>query len=84
MKVLFILPIQLYQLIISPLIGPHCRFYPNCSAYAVEAISRYGALEGAYLTAKRIIRCHPWAPGGFDPVPDLPSPSAKARTRKAS
>jgi putative membrane protein insertion efficiency factor len=58
-----------YQLAISPLLGPSCRFYPSCSHYAIEAIEAHGSLRGAWLTIKRIGRCHPWNPGGFDPVP---------------
>ncbi len=58
-----------YQLAISPLLGPRCRFYPSCSHYAIEAIETHGALRGMWLTIKRISRCHPWHEGGFDPVP---------------
>jgi len=58
-----------YQLAISPLLGPRCRFYPSCSHYAIEAIETHGAARGVWLTAKRISRCHPWHEGGFDPVP---------------
>jgi putative membrane protein insertion efficiency factor len=58
-----------YQLAISPLLGPRCRFYPSCSHYAIEAIETHGALRGVWLTIKRISRCHPWHEGGFDPVP---------------
>jgi uncharacterized protein len=58
-----------YQLAISPLLGPRCRFYPSCSHYAIEAIETHGAMRGVWLTAKRISRCHPWHEGGFDPVP---------------
>jgi putative membrane protein insertion efficiency factor len=58
-----------YQLVISPLIGPRCRFYPSCSHYAIEAIETHGARQGSWLTMKRISRCHPWHGGGFDPVP---------------
>ena len=58
-----------YQLAISPLLGPRCRFYPSCSHYAIEAIETHGALRGSWLTVKRISRCHPWHEGGFDPVP---------------
>jgi putative membrane protein insertion efficiency factor len=61
-----------YQLAISPLLGPRCRFYPSCSHYAIEAIEAHGALRGSWLTFKRIGRCHPWNPGGFDPVPACP------------
>ena len=58
-----------YQLAISPLLGPRCRFYPSCSHYAMEAIEIHGALRGSWLTVKRIARCHPLNDGGFDPVP---------------
>jgi uncharacterized protein len=58
-----------YQLTISPLLPPSCRFTPSCSQYALEAITRHGALRGTWLAARRLIRCHPFHPGGFDPVP---------------
>lgn len=58
-----------YQYAISPLLGRSCRFYPSCSDYTVEAIERHGALRGSVLGLKRVMRCHPWHPGGFDPVP---------------
>lgn len=61
--------IRFYQVVISPAIGPRCRFYPTCSQYALEAISRYGAGYGSVLTAKRLCRCHPWGGHGYDPVP---------------
>ena len=61
--------IRAYQLVLSPLIGPSCRFYPSCSQYGIEAIDTHGALRGTWLTIKRISRCHPWHEGGFDPVP---------------
>jgi putative membrane protein insertion efficiency factor len=61
--------IRAYQLLLSPLLGPRCRFYPSCSHYALEAIDGHGALRGIWLTIKRISRCHPWHEGGFDPVP---------------
>ena len=64
-----------YQLAISPLLGPRCRFYPSCSQYAIEAIEAHGALRGTWLTMKRISRCHPWHEGGFDPVPACPKHS---------
>ena len=60
---LLVLPIRLYQLVISPLLGPRCRFYPSCSAYAVEALTRHGALRGSWLAVRRLGRCHPWNPG---------------------
>src|SRR3954454_14847613 len=61
--------IRIYQWTVSPLLGPTCRFHPSCSNYALEAINRFGMLRGGWLTVKRLGRCHPWHPGGFDPVP---------------
>jgi putative membrane protein insertion efficiency factor len=61
--------IRLYQLTLSKVLGPHCRFYPSCSAYFIEALERHGAIRGSWLGLKRIGRCHPWHPGGYDPVP---------------
>lgn len=61
-----------YQQCISPLFGPSCRFYPSCSHYAVEALTRFGPLKGSWLTAKRLLKCHPLHPGGDDPVPEKP------------
>jgi putative membrane protein insertion efficiency factor len=58
-----------YQLLISPLLGPRCRFYPSCSAYALEAVRVHGALRGTWLAVRRLLRCHPWNPGGVDMVP---------------
>lgn len=69
MKFIFLFFIRLYRKFISPLSKPHCRFYPTCSAYAYEAISKYGALKGGFLTFKRILKCHPFNAGGYDPVP---------------
>ena len=60
--------IVLYQRILSPLTGPSCRFYPSCSQYALESLQRYGMLRGSWLAVKRIARCHPFHPGGIDPV----------------
>ena len=59
-----------YQLGVSPLLGPRCRFYPSCSCYAHTAIERYGVLRGGWLGLKRLLRCHPFREGGYDPVPD--------------
>lgn len=61
--------ITFYRRVISPLLGPHCRFYPTCSAYALDALRQHGALRGSWLTVRRLARCHPFHPGGIDPVP---------------
>ncbi|MCE5256246.1 MAG: membrane protein insertion efficiency factor YidD [Spirochaetaceae bacterium] len=65
----FLFLIKVYQIAISPLFPPSCRFYPTCSHYAYEAVSKYGPLKGGYLATRRILRCHPRNPGGYDPVP---------------
>ena len=62
--------IGFYRRLISPIIGPHCRFTPTCSAYGLEAIQRHGPWKGGWLTVKRLLRCHPFTPCGCDPVPD--------------
>ena len=69
LKFLLIIPIKFYQILISPLLGPHCRFTPTCSQYAVEAIEKHGPIKGIWLAIKRIARCHPWGGCGHDPVP---------------
>lgn len=69
MKSLALLLIRSYQLFISPLFGPSCRFYPTCSQYAVEAIERHGFFKGGFLAVRRVLRCHPFAKGGVDLVP---------------
>ena len=68
-KKLFILPIRLYQIVISPLLPKSCRFIPTCSAYAIEAITLHGVVRGSWLTLRRLCRCHPWGGSGYDPVP---------------
>jgi len=69
MKQVLLLLIKCYQLCFSPFFGGQCRFYPSCSAYAAEAIDAHGALRGTWLAIRRLARCHPWHPGGVDPVP---------------
>lgn len=66
---LLVIFIRAYQRLISPYTPPTCRYYPSCSAYAVDAISRHGAWKGSILAVRRLLRCHPFHPGGYDPVP---------------
>ena len=69
MSRIFIFLITIYQKVISPMLGPHCRYYPTCSEYAKEALMRYGAIKGSYLAIKRVLKCNQLFPGGYDPVP---------------
>ncbi|MDO9109106.1 MAG: membrane protein insertion efficiency factor YidD [Desulfatirhabdiaceae bacterium] len=69
MRYLVNFAITVYQLVVSPFLGPCCRFYPSCSAYASEAILKYGALKGGTLACRRVLKCHPFHPGGVDFVP---------------
>jgi len=69
MRTILILLVRGYQVTLSPLLPAACRYYPSCSAYAVEALQRHGALRGSWLAMRRIARCHPFRPGGYDPVP---------------
>lgn len=69
MKYLFIFLIKVYQRTLSRVLPPSCRFYPSCSEYGVQALQKYGIFKGGWLTVKRIARCHPFNPGGYDPVP---------------
>jgi len=66
---IFVLLVRAYQMLVSPLFPPACRYYPSCSNYAIEALEKYGAWRGGWMAVRRIARCHPFRPGGFDPVP---------------
>ncbi|HSB31416.1 MAG TPA: membrane protein insertion efficiency factor YidD [Candidatus Sulfobium mesophilum] len=68
MKIILILIVRLYKYLISPLLPGSCRFVPSCSEYSIEALRKYGAVKGSYLSIKRVARCNPFHPGGFDPV----------------
>ena len=69
MKYLILIPVRLYQLLISPLLPPACRYYPSCSAYMVEAVTKHGFFKGGWLGTMRLLRCAPWGGHGYDPVP---------------
>lgn len=71
MKILLVGLIRGYRVLISPLIPPTCRFYPTCSQYALQAVERFGPLLGGWLAIRRVLRCHPFHPGGYDPVPTV-------------
>ncbi len=75
--------IRIYQALISPLLPPSCRFYPSCSEYAAQAVAHHGALRGSVLAVWRLLRCHPFHPGGIDPVPGTEPPSARNATPTA-
>jgi len=68
--------VRAYQLTLRPVIGAHCRFEPSCSHYAIAALGAHGAWRGTGLAARRVLRCNPWHPGGYDPVPPAPAPSS--------
>ncbi len=71
LKHLMCIPIKLYQLIIRPMLPSSCRFYPSCSEYAINAIEKHGSIQGLKFTCLRLCRCHPYAMGGYDPIPDF-------------
>jgi uncharacterized protein len=78
-----VLPVRVYQRLISPLLGPHCKYYPSCSEYAVQAVQRFGILRGLVLAGWRLLRCNPWSSGGYDPVEEQrlfkgPTPAASS------
>ena len=80
---LFVLPIRAYQRLISPFMGQHCKYYPSCSEYAVQAVQRFGILRGLVLAGWRLLRCNPWSDGGYDPVEEQrlfksPTPAASS------
>ena len=66
--------LRAYKFLVSPLLGPRCRFYPSCSEYAIQALEAHGVVRGIWLAFKRVSRCHPWHPGGIDPVPHCDEP----------
>jgi hypothetical protein len=70
-----------YQVVLSPLLGPHCRHVPTCSSYAMEAIALHGALRGGWLALRRVLRCHPWGTSGYDPVPPPGRDAPRTDTR---
>ncbi|NHO31559.1 membrane protein insertion efficiency factor YidD [Acetobacter sp. LMG 1636] len=71
---------RLWQIVLSPVTGPNCRFHPSCSCYGIDAVRKHGAMRGGWLTVKRILRCNPWSVGGYDPVP-LCGETAKSHVR---
>ena len=78
MKYVLIGLLRVYRAVISPVYGNVCKYYPSCSAYALEAVTVHGAVKGSWLSARRLASCHPWAAGGYDPVPGTPAADAWA------
>ena len=83
MKYVLIGLLKAWRLLISPLYGDVCRYYPTCSAYALRAVGVHGAVKGSWLTVRRLLRCHPWAAGGYDPVPGTPEFEEEIRDQAA-
>ena len=84
MKYVLIGLLKAYRAVISPLYGNVCKYYPSCSAYALEAVTVHGALKGSWLAARRLGSCHPWSLGGYDPVPGTPAATAWAAEQAAT
>ncbi|HEX6150809.1 membrane protein insertion efficiency factor YidD [Nocardioides sp.] len=84
MKYLLIGLLRAYRAVISPLYGQVCRYYPSCSAYALEAVTVHGSVRGSWLAVRRLARCHPWAAGGYDPVPAAERSPAADHSRSSS
>jgi len=82
MKKIFILLIRFYQKFISPLFPAKCRYYPTCSQYTLEAIQEYGAIKGTYLGIKRILKCHPFHEGGYDPIPKRENKNSEGKKKE--
>jgi len=81
MKTILVWLLRGYQLLLSPMLGQNCRFYPSCSSYAIEALHTHGADRGTLLAARRVCRCHPWNAGGHDPVPPARHPDSHTAAR---
>lgn len=82
MKHVLVALLRVYRLVISPLYGEVCRYYPSCSAYALEAVQVHGSIKGSWLAGRRLLRCHPWAAGGVDKVPPRSTRSWLSRLRR--
>lgn len=84
MRIVLIALLRTYRLLVSPLYGQVCRYYPSCSAYALAAVTTHGSVRGSWLAVRRLLRCHPWSAGGYDPVPDDVAPGRPGLSPHAS